>query len=153
MPHKDQPTFKCVQTETLEELLNKYNDNQARMDSFYTGFSQRDERIKYAFDEVNKSITNLTNGLEERKLINNFNKEEKKWLKERVDNIGTKTEDADKALYDRTTALEKAVVAIGKNDENQDKSINKLEKLLYLAIGLIVSFFITFGYKTLFMGM
>jgi hypothetical protein len=99
MPHKDQPTFKCVQTETLEELLNKYNTNQERMDAFYTGFSQRDERIKYAFDEVNKSIINLTNELDKRKLINNLSKKEREWIEDRVTNIGDKSEKADIDLY------------------------------------------------------
>ena len=70
----------------------------------------------------------------------------------RIKEIGEKAEAADKGLEERVTNLEKAVVAIGENDKNQDHNISKIEKLIYLAIGLILSFFITFGYKTVILG-
>lgn len=146
MTHTPNKHFECAQTSTLEKM-------QKQQDQFYKSFTQRDEKLKHAFDQVNKSIEHLTHELDKRKLINNFNKEEKERLQQRVNAIGEKSEEADTNLLDRVTNLEKAVIAIGKNDENQDKSISKLEKLLYVSIGLIISFFITFGYKTIFLGM
>ena len=146
MPKNTDQQFECAQTSTLEKM-------QKHQDQIYKSFTQRDEKLKHAFDQVNKSIEHLTHELDKRKLINNFNKEEKKRLQQRVETIGEKSEEADTNLLNRVTNLEKAVIAIGKNDENQDKTISKLEKLLYVSIGLIISFFITFGYKTIFLGM
>jgi hypothetical protein len=132
-------------TQDIEQLHNLYT--QIRKE-----FKKGGDKFLYALTQNTKELENLRKDLDERKLINNFNEKEKEWLKCRVEKIGERSEEEDKTLAGRVLSLEKAVVAIAKNDENQDKSIGKLEKLLYVAIGIIVTFFVTFGYKTLFLG-
>jgi len=99
MTHTPNKQFECAQTSTLEEM-------QKQQDQFYKSFTQRDEKLKHAFDQVNKSIEHLTHELDKRKLINNFNKEEKERLQQRVDAIREKSEEADTNLVDRVTNLE-----------------------------------------------
>lgn len=139
-------TIECHQKDTIQRIFTLWQELETKT-------QQRDKKIKQAFDQNTQEISQLRKDLDERRLINNFNKAEKEQLLQRVETIGEKSEEADTNLVNRVTNLEKAVIAISKNDENQDKTISKLEKLLYVSIGLIISFFITFGYKTIFLGM
>lgn len=137
--------IECHQRDTIQRIFTLWQELEAKE-------KVRDNKIKKAFNQTTKQLEELRKDLDERKLINNYTKNEKDWLIRRVESIGEKSEEVDTTLADRVTNLEKAVVEIAKNDENQDKSIGKLEKLLYVAIGLIISFFLTFGYKTLILG-
>lgn len=131
--------IECHQKDTIQRIFGLWKDLKVE--------------VKEDNEKIINELEGLRKDLDERKYINNFNKKEKKRLEERVESIGEKTEEKDNTIIDRVTNLEQAVVVIAKNDENQDKSISKLEKLLYVAIGLIISFFLTFGYKTIFLGM
>lgn len=137
--------IECHQRDTIQRIFTLWQELEAKE-------KRRDKKIKQAFDTTTKELSALRKDLDERKLINNYTKTEKDWLIRRVESIGEKSEEVDTTLSDRVTNLEKAVVEIAKNDENQDKSISKLEKLLYVAIGLIISSFLTLAYKTIFLG-
>ena len=137
--------IECYQRDTIQRIFTLWQELEAKE-------KRRDKKIKQAFDTTTKELSALRKDLDERKLINNYTKTEKDWLIRRVESIGEKSEEVDTTLSDRVTNLEKAVVEIAKNDENQDRSISDIKKLMYVAIGAIITFFVTFIGKTFILG-
>lgn len=137
--------IECHQKDTIQRIFTLWKELEAKE-------KHRDKKIKQAFDTTTKELSALRKDLDERKLINNYTKNEKDWLIRRVESIGEKSEEVDTTLSNRVTNLEKAVVEIAKNDENQDRSISDIKKLMYVAIGAIITFFITFIGKTIILG-
>ena len=131
-------SVECYQRDTVQRIFTLWQDLEQKT-------KRRDKKIKEAFDITTNELRELRKELDERKLINNYTKEERQWLIQRVEHIGEKSEEEDKDLEGRVMNLEKAVIVVAENDKKQ-------EKILYGLLIAIITFFITFGYKTLFMG-
>lgn len=93
--------------------------------------------------EIKRMLIKIYGFYKERLVVNGH-------IQQRVENIGSKSEEVDKEINGRVLNLEKAVVSLGQNDKNQDIRLNRIENLLYVVIGSIATFVIT---KILFPGL
>jgi seryl-tRNA synthetase len=110
-----------------------------------TTFCQAHQELTQDLKEIKKTVNKIWTRQEKREVRNGH-------TQKRIEEIGQKTEETDKTHEERITNLEKAVITINNTTTQNTKNINTLQKLLYTAIGLIISFFITFGYKTIILG-
>ena len=136
--------FECVQKDTLGRVFKLWQDTSKQQEQFQKQLITRDQRIKDAFDQVNKTLATLISDLDKRRLINNYNEKEKQQLKAMIEDA----EDADGDLYGKVERLESRLISVETKlpdiiDKLEDTA-GKYDRMFWL----LVAFFLLFIVKT-----